>query len=434
MRPVLVLYAVAAVVGAQVRSDVAAPTTTGRLAVEGAVMRRADRGGQRKPEDLSRKDPEQQREDDFLRSYLALPPGERIKLWRKPKGIAGQRLAQTGMNDSLVARGLDTVPCLAEFVRSGHLIDQIRALTLLCDMDRFVPLADLVLPEVGDTVYVKALRLGGRLNQFMKVDGRRIGKEGFEVVQWAAEQTRDKELRFHARECSGLLDEDLSRLSLGEQVSKWSGAIAKAKGPIGMVGETDTYSLAHHLSRILVERAPESLPLLTHLLESDPNGYVREETLGLLDLIDSCRMRLRATEGGLKAVETIHTALERGGLKPVYEKRPEWRKVRWEEIRAEVFDDQVRLDNSSDWSLIALAFEKFYGVKATKRSYTVTELIEAVPEFRQFVTYLTKVDPSFPGWEYTYIGLLRRDQVLHPRFKEKIARYYEQWKRFKAEN
>jgi hypothetical protein len=30
--------------------------------------------------------------------------------------------------------------------------------------------------------------LEGRLNRFMKVDGRRIGKEGYDVVKWAGEQ------------------------------------------------------------------------------------------------------------------------------------------------------------------------------------------------------------------------------------------------------
>jgi hypothetical protein len=143
-------------------------------------------------------------------------------------------------------------------------------------------------------------------------------------------------------------------------------------------------------------------------------------------------MRLRSTELGLKAVEAIHTALERGGLKPVFVKR-EWRERHWLDIRSEIFDDQVALYHGSNWSVMALAFETFYGVAATRRSYTVSELIEAVPEFRQFVTYLTKVDPTFPGWEYIDTGLLSANEVMHPRFREKVARYYEQWKLFKAQ-
>jgi hypothetical protein len=51
------------------------------------------------------------------------------------------------------------------------------------------------------------------------------------------------------------------------------------------------------------------------------------------------------------------------------------------------------------------------------------------PEGRRFVTYLTKVDPNFPGWEFPHHGW---EYFMHPRFKIKWQRYYEQWKRFKA--
>jgi hypothetical protein len=42
---------------------------------------------------------------------------------------------------------------------------------------------------------------------------------------------------------------------------------------------------------------------------------------------------------------------------------------------------------------------------------------------------LTEVDPFFPSWEYALTG---SDEVFHPRFRRKMARYYEQWQRFKA--
>ena len=60
-------------------------------------------------------------------------------------------------------------------------------------------------------------------------------------------------------------------------------------------------------------------------------------------------------------------------------------------------------------------------------------LIEASAEMRTFASYLTKADPSYPSWEYTYIGDVLWAPVMHPRFKQKIARYYEQWKQFKAQ-
>jgi hypothetical protein len=46
------------------------------------------------------------------------------------------------------------------------------------------------------------------------------------------------------------------------------------------------------------------------------------------------------------------------------------------------------------------------------------------------VSFVTEVDPFFPSWEYNYFG---DDEIMHPYYKQRIARYYEQWKRFKAE-
>lgn len=369
-------------------------------------------------------------EEEFVTNFLSLPPEERVKLWKEGKDITGRGLIPRRMDDALIARGVDAVHYLAEVVRKGDSYHRAYALKILCDMDRFVPLQELPVPEVGDSIYVKALKLGGRLNPFMAVDGRRIGIEGYGVVKWAAEQIKEKDLRFHARQYSGLLERDLRQLSLDEQIKQWKEAVIKSKGVLGV--DIDAYNLSYLLKAILIEKAPESIPPLIGILENDSNGYVREEALTVIAVIDTFHMRLRATEVGEKAIETIHRAVERGGLKPVHTTREELESL-WKQVSAEVFNDEVAIHNGSHWSVIAMALEKFYGVHATKRYNSTPEivLIEAIPEMRRFVTYLTKVDPFFPSWEYTFLG--GSEEVMHPRFKQKVARYYEQWKKFKAE-
>jgi hypothetical protein len=339
------------------------------------------------------------------------------------------------MDSALIARGIDAVPYLSDILKTGDSYHSIYALQILCDMDRFIPRADFPLPGLGSTVGgvgVEVPEISGRVNQFQKVDGRRIGRAGYEVVKWAGEQNKNQDLRLHARQYTGLLSEDVQKLSLQEAVSEWRNLIAKTKRGFAARDTLGYIGINYELSRLIVEAAPESIPILTRILKEDKSGYVREDAILQLRLIDSSRMRLRATEEGRAAIEAIKHAFEVGGLEPVY-KNKQWREQTWKEIEAEMLRDQFPLHHGSKLSFLAQALEGLYGVKATKRYYTVQDIIEATPEMREFVSYLTRVDPYFPSWEYTFIGLLNDDQAFHPRFKQKIARYYEQWKRFKAE-
>ena len=366
-------------------------------------------------------------ERQFLGRFLQLAPEERVRIWGERKDITGRGLAQIAMDDALIALGTDAAPYLCQILRNGNPSHRIYAAKLLCDMDRFVALRELPLPDIADSVYVESVSLGGRLNQFMPIDGRRIGKDASDAVKLAAEQTRDMNLGFHARLYSGRLKQDLERLPLDEQLRRWRRDVITTKGVLSF--DARAAHSAHELRTILIEEAPDSVEPLIDLLKNESNGYVLEEGVAVLGLIDSFRMRLRATVVGKKAIETIHSVLMKGGLKPVYT-TPEKRESLWKELSARIFKDEIPLDNSSDWAIFAMALEKFHGVKVTSRYYTVQMVIKAAPEIRRFLTFLTDVDPYFPSWEYTFSGPLAADQVLHPRFKEKVARYYEQWLRF----
>jgi hypothetical protein len=375
----------------------------------------------------------ERRVNEFLNNYVRLSPEERVQLWlksetsRNVKGLyAG---ARRDMADVLIAAGTDAVPYLAQVVRSDKLQARIDAVRILCNMDRFVPVADNPLHDKGASISVKPLGLRGDIDRFLPVDGRRIRKEGYETVQWAAEQTDSKELHFYARLFSGLLKSDLSQLTSEQQFQTWRSAIIKSRG---IKSENDeSYSVYSVLGKILIEKLPESLSTLVKVLETDKDAYLREETIELLAQADLCRMRLRGTEVGRRAIGEIQKALVQGNLKPVYTSE-EFRNHYWSDLSAQFFQDQFRIDMTSTWALYARAFDEFYGEKATvMKGEEPYKLIEARPEMREFVTFLTDFDPTFPGWEYTYCGQ-PYEEVFHPLFKAKMDRYYEQWVRFQA--
>jgi len=364
--------------------------------------------------------------DAFIARFVNEPPQERVRLWCRGmhEFLVGDRMTQL-----MIARGTDAAPYLAEIVRSGKSCARFSALDLLCDMDRFVPAAQLLLPEPGEHSEPLA---AGRKNRFMLVDGRRIGPEAYAVVKWATEQTKDKDLRFHARQYTGLLDQDLRRLSLTEVLRQWREAVVKSKADYGML--SDDGVLHAHLGDILVETAPESLPPLINLLENDPNGYVRLASINLIRWVDKYRMRLRGTELGRRAIEGIRRAIQRGGLKPVYKNR-ESRKELWKTISSEILYDS---DNSLEWRVYGFMVEKLHGVQTTIPGSGINPALktagvpQATAEWRRFRAYLTEIDPYFPSWEYTYVGL-NQNEVVHPKVRQKIARYFEYWKRFQAE-
>ena len=366
-------------------------------------------------------------EDAFIANFVHQPPDERVRLWRKNINTA---LDHKRMEQLLIARGTDAAPYLAEIVRGGKSYVRLFALNLLCNMDRFVSADQLLIPERGE--YSEPLAKGRR-DQFMLVDGRRIGPEAYAVVKWATEQTKDEDLRFHARNYTGLMEQDLRKLPLSEQLRQWREAVIKSKGVLGF--GSDSFTLVHQLGNILVERAPESLPPLIDMLENDKSGYVREEAISVITWVDRYRMRLRGTEVGRGAIEAVQRALERGGLKPTHTNR-ERREYLWNQISSQVFDDS---DFYTAWPVYAYMLEKLCSAQTTipgtggyNPVFKAIVTSDASPEWRRFRKYLTELDPFFPSWEYVYVGPAD-NELLHPRVRQKLIRYLEHWKRFEAE-
>jgi hypothetical protein len=181
------------------------------------------------------------------------------------------------------------------------------------------------------------------------------------------------------------------------------------------------------LKDILVERAPASIPGLIEILDGETNEYVREQAVEVFISIDVYRMRLRASELGRNAIEAVYRAAKRGGFKPAYSTREQIEEYLLKEFDNMVFKDEVEIFDLH-W---ARSLKQLCGVPVNddRDSY----LKQTLPQLRQFTSYLTKIDPYFPSWEFTFVGPTP-DAVLQPRFKAKIARYCEYWKRFKAES
>ncbi len=385
-------------------------------------------------------DREIREQEEFMVQYVKLPPQERVQLWKSANERKNRHkpVADSGheMKDALIVAGTDAVPYLAEVVSTADIYYRISAVQILCEMDRFVPKDQLLIPEWGYSYYVKPLKMSGLMNRYVDVDGRRIGKEGYEAVKWAAELPQDsaqnRDLRFHARECSGLLDRDLRQLSFDEQFRQWkelSIRLNKKRGP--HQGNPDDSLQLSHLEKAIQERPVEQLlPPLIEMLDSDPDPHLQGALIDMIWRMDR-RTRLRATELGRRAIEAMRKAIVRGHIKgslpqELRKKPPDW----WKEITASLYEDQIDLSPLSGWAFMGQAFEKLYGGTFTHDYNRYAGRGEAIPEFRQFVTYLTKVDPFYPtqicrlGWG---------DQVLRPDFKEMTDRCYQHWQRFKAE-
>jgi hypothetical protein len=370
-----------------------------------------------------------QSQEEFEERFLRLEPAEQVRSWREGKPYADI------MEDVLIAQGVDAVRYVVRIIRDPKqpIFHRWRAMKLLCDMDRFVPDHNLPIPEAGGEIYVLMAHLSGVVNRNVPVDGRRIGTEGYQALQWAAEQTSDKELRFHARDLLGLLAEELQPLPLQEKIKRWANAIIKNRGNGGGIVAPDQYIVGATLSKQLICSAPESIPLFSNLLKESSSGYVRQATIDLLEDIDEFKVRLRGIPEGQEAIKAVEEAIKKGNLGPIYARRSE-RDGLWNEFSGKVLNDDGAFQGiplSMSFYLVPLAFDHFYGDKNVLTLSPGPQLYFPA-DWLKFVRFLTKTDPYFPSWEYCHVGRPDFDQVLEPRFRARIERLREQWIRFRA--
>jgi len=371
----------------------------------------------------------------LIRLFPSLPPDEKVKLWLTliKRHLFGDQVVR----DTMLIWGVDAAPVLTDIVRRGKGMDRTLALMLLCDMDRFVPHDQFPFEELHGSVrdwtrtaWSEKLEHGGEINRFAPIDGRRIGVEARNAVYWAAEQTDDTELRFHAREHTGLFLEDLRKWPTEHVVKQWVRLAAKARQLAALGFYTDVNIWIHQCQMILMERPKESIPAVTAILRSSRDPFVRDRAEDLLLRMDRSVVRLRRTEDGRKAIEALRARYRRSDL-AVFERPQAPFGLASIHERILLDKDPEALMVSDFTQLMAIAFEQYYG-EVTRSTLPPEHTAKSVnPEVRRFGAYLSWVDPWYPSWEFTDCRG-GRDAVFHPAFKGKMARYYQVWKEFKA--
>ena len=368
------------------------------------------------------KNPSAANEREFFDLFVSLPAQDRVNLF-----IGDEKrnvLTHSRLRDVVLINQLDTIPFLAEIVRNDKTKGRIIAVQLLCDMDKFVALRNLPIKlrasylfDFSRSNFEEQLQNGGQLNQFMSVDGRRIDSGARDCVYWAAEQRQDPELRFWAREGSGLLLTDLRSETRSELVSKWTDAVKK-RGSFERLKMNAAYSRS--IGRILMEDPPATVLLMTDILNQNSDKEVRSEAFIFLQNIDQSGIRLRSSELGRSAIKAMHGALLNKRLSSEFE-MPNAAVTIWNQFTRQAFDDSYDLAVTGTILLVALAFDQFFGERVIVRSES---RIDVVPQMHKFIAYLTYTDPTFPSWQFHTYGVDGRDSILHPRFRQKITQFY----------
>ena len=376
---------------------------------------------------------------EFFAAFLKLPPKARVDLWLRD--AKRSHLTEGNVKDVMIIHGLDAVPNLLDVVRTRKGEDRLLALHLLCDMDRFVPMEDVPLKVDFGTVRDWSSqdskdrgRNGGILSLATLIDGKRIGTQAKEFIYWAAQQSEDMDLRFHAREHSGLLYQDLKALPLEELIRQWRFAVSKAGKSLGPFYYSNDTILVHHIDRVLMENIDTTVPAMIKILAGDEDAYVRDAAFFFLYRADVYGMRLRRFPAGQRAIGAMRQALEDKRLRPENCTQNARYSV-WQGFVSQAFDDKTMLGDVTFLSVVAMAFAEYDGEKSVAvpvDDKIRTKAYAVSPEMKRFVTYLTEIDPSFPSWGFTLEGLSGYEAIVHPRFRQKIELYYGYWKQFKA--
>jgi hypothetical protein len=369
-------------------------------------------------------DAKRQREQEDLRRFAALPPKERVEALMKLWDTVGER---DETNDVIRSSGAAVVPFLIKEIKASHpkTYRRLNLILFLCHIDRFEKCTAENLDCISALTVVDAdkKRLGA-VSPYRIVDGRIIGKEGLHMVRWAATQKDDDVLQTFALIESGFLEAEARALPMAELVGRWKKAIHDNH----RFWFPDFYAdrIYFQLSKVIRDRPDEALPYLVKLVNPETNEALLHQTLKLILWIDSTSMRLRGTEVGRSAISAMDRLFAQGILlKDVIEAESHQREK-------ELILSRFKSDENFPIFQILQGLESVYGLSffKTVNSYRSVEFLNPV-EVQEFLAFLTKVDPYFPGWEFP--GVNEYNQSLHPNFRKKLARFYEDWNSFQAE-
>ena len=150
----------------------------------------------------------------------------------------------------------------------------------------------------------------------------------------------------------------------------------------------------------------------------------------MIEFLDGAAVRLRGSQQGKEVIQIVKRTLANKQVWPYRTK--EERERDWELLQDVFFKDDYRSGGTArdHWAtLIGLAFDQYYGEHVLV-SENEGSRRPSFSRANEFVTYLTKIDPTFPSWEFA--STLSEEDMFHPRFAAKIARYHAVWLQMNA--
>jgi hypothetical protein len=316
---------------------------------------------------------------------------------------------------------------LALEARQGNTGRAREAILVICERARFIPYSEFLIPQVfsGFASYGR----DGTMSPFAP-DLDRVGKEAAEAVR-AAIGSSNAELRATAKLYSGELERELASVPAGELARRWRLEIGRLPAPIYYDSDsTERGELVRVLQRALASKGLEAAIAISSMLEKESKAWAREREVEMIDFLDSAAIRLRASPQGRDVIRVMKNALDTQSMSPALTQKED-RQQSWQYSEARFFKDDVMCSLDSWASFIARALDHIYGDQLTvQRIYEGRSLGKICIDdtMSKFISYLTEKDPTFPAWEFP--STASWEDMFHPRFPAKIARYHQAWKEF----
>src|SRR5258708_22312696 len=203
----------------------------------------------------------------------------------------------------------------------------------------------------------------------------------------------------------------------GDLAARWRAEIAKLPEPIMADSDsTDTGELVRVLKRPGVQRIG-----CGSVINSTSLSLAQGSLSFFQDLRDGrAAARLRGSEQGRGVIRIVQKVVATQKFRP--ERDPTY----WSSLEDHLFRDkywELAGSGPGEWArVLGLTFDKYHGAHVMVARPGLVPIFDRIIEF---VSYLTGVDPAFPGWEFP--AAASSDDMLHPRFRAKVARYYEVW-------
>ena len=311
---------------------------------------------------------------------------------------------------------------LATEIQSAD-VDQARyAVFLECLRARFVPQSEFPVKEDG--AYNDGRR-SGDISPF-RPNLDQLSRRASKALQDAV-SSPDTRLRTTAKLYTFSLLDELSGVPTSEVTRRWRTELVKLPCysyiPLAFSEPEQSVFL---LERSLASRGLEAVGAISSLLKSETNPALRHNEIEMLRFLDLAAVRLRGSPEGREAISIVERASakdQRYCGHRLYQTE-ETRRNNWKSLEGQFIRDEFESGLSSWGTLIAVALDQEYGDHFSVPFFEKGTRISG-PSFRRFLSEMTKVDPTFPGWEFP--STTNREDMLNPAFHRKIRRYHEAW-------